>query len=51
MLSPGVTWQSKMERFARKGPGHPGVAPPPVNPTLVRYRRHGMANTADPNQQ
>ena len=36
----------KMERLTR---GDPGVAP--VNPTLVRYRRHGLANTADPNQQ
>ena len=34
-----------MERLARD----PGVAP--VNPTLVRFRRHGLANTADPNQQ
>ena len=42
-----------MERFARKDPEHPGAAPLPVtvNPTLVRYRRHGLANTADPNQQ
>ena len=36
----------KMERLTR---GDPGVAP--VNPTLVRYRRHGLANTADPNQK
>jgi hypothetical protein len=35
-----------LERLVRKDPN---VAP--VNPTLVRYRRHGLANTADPNQQ
>ena len=32
----------KMQRLV-SDPG--GVAP--VNPTLVRYRKHGLANTAD----
>ena len=47
-----VTCVLKMERLARSG-GAPGGASGGalVNPTLVRYRRHGMANTADPNQQ
>ena len=41
-----------MERLARSVGalgGAPGGAL--VNPTLVRYRRHGLANAADPNQQ
>ena len=38
---------SKMERLAKSGASGGGL----VNPTLVRYRRHGLANTADPNQQ
>ena len=47
-----VTCVLKMERLARSG-GAPGGASGGalVNPTLVRYRRHGMANAADPNQQ
>ena len=49
-MLPSQKWQAfKMERFARKDPNVAPVAP--VNPTLVRYRRHGLANTADPNQQ
>ena len=37
-----------LERLIRSGARGGGA---PVNPTLVRYRRHGLANTADPNQQ
>ena len=38
----------KMHRLLKSGAPGGGAL---VNPTLVRYRRHGLANSADPNQQ